>query len=66
MFQTEKAAVGWDGVQCHLLKKRLCFVEGASVPLIMAKELLSLERRVWLQLYFSLSENDHSARLTVL
>lgn len=66
VFQTEKAAVGWDSVQCHLLKKRLCFVEGASVPLIMAKELLSLERRVWLQLHFSLSENDHSVRLTVL
>lgn len=66
VFQTEKAAVIWDGVQWHLLKKRLCFVEGVSVPLIMAKELLSLERRARLQLYFSLSENDHSAPLTVL
>lgn len=66
VFQAEKAAVGWDRVQCHLLKEQLCFVEGASAPLIMAKELLSPERRVWLQLHFSLSENDHSAWLTVL
>jgi len=29
--QTEKAAVGWHSIQCHLLKKRLCFVEDASL-----------------------------------
>lgn len=63
VFEAEKAAVGWARVQCHLLKERLCFVEGASLPLIMAKELFSPER---LQLSFSLSENDHSAWLTVL
>lgn len=31
VFQTEKAALGWDSVQCHLLKKRLFFVKGASM-----------------------------------
>lgn len=44
VFEAEKAAVGWDRVQSHLLKERLYFVEGASVSLIMAKELLSPER----------------------
>lgn len=31
VFQAEKAALGWDSVQCHLLKKRLFFVKGASM-----------------------------------
>lgn len=66
VFEAEKAAEGWDRVQCHLLKELLCFVEGTSAPLIMAKELFSPERGAWLQLHFSLSENDHSAWLTVL